>query len=85
MMRYEVKTQLTPEAALQRAIGYFGPQGIGLEITDQNQACLIFQGGGGHVAVTACPGKEPKEKTRVELETREWDYAVRKFMAEVHA
>jgi len=85
MMRYEVKTQLTPEAALQRAIGYFGPQGVGLAIMDQNQTYLIFQGGGGHVAVTACPGKGPKEKTRVELETREWDYAVQKFMAEVHA
>jgi hypothetical protein len=84
-MRYEVKTHLTPEAALQRAIECFGPQGVGLEIMDQNQACLIFQGGGGHVAVTACPGKDAKEKTRVELETREWDYAVRQFMAEVHA
>jgi hypothetical protein len=85
MMRYEVKTQLTPAEALQRAIGHFGPQGVGLEITDRNPACLIFQGGGGHVAVTACPGETPKDKTRVELETREWDYAVRQFMADVHA
>jgi hypothetical protein len=83
-MRYEVITPLTPAEALQRAIGHFGPQGVGLEITDQNEACLIFQGGGGHVAVTACPGEYPKANTRVELETREWDYVVRQFMAEVH-
>jgi hypothetical protein len=84
-MRYEVRTRLSPEEALERAIGHFGPQGIGLELTDQNQTCLIFQGGGGHVAVTACPGEDAKAKTRVELETREWDYAVRKFMSDVHS
>lgn len=83
-MRYEVTTKLTPAETLQRAIGHFGPQGVGLEIADQNEACLIFQGGGGHVAVTACPMDDPRDKTRVELETREWDYAVRKFMAAVH-
>jgi hypothetical protein len=83
-MRYEVKTNLTPAEALQRAIEHFGPQGVGLEIADQNEAYLIFQGGGGHVAVTACSQDNSKDKTRVELETREWDYAVRKFMADMH-
>jgi hypothetical protein len=83
-MRYEVTTQLTPAEALQRAIVHFGPQGTGLAVTDRNDAGVIFQGGGGHVAVTACLGKSPREKTTVELETREWDYAVRQFMAQVH-
>jgi hypothetical protein len=82
-MRYEVTTKLTPQEALQRAITHFGLQGTGLEIIDQNEACLVFQGGGGHVAVTACPGKTPGEKTTVEIETREWDYAVRQFMDRV--
>jgi len=54
-----------------------------LEIMDRNDACVIFQGGGGHVAVTACLSKSPGKKTTVELETREWDYAVRQFMAQV--
>jgi hypothetical protein len=82
-MRYEVTTRLTPEETLQQAIVYFGPQGTGLAITDRNDAGVIFQGGGGHVAVTACPSKSHGEKTTVELETREWDYAVRQFMAQV--
>jgi len=82
-MRYEVTTRLTPEEALQHAIVHFGPQGTGLEIMDQNDACVIFQGGGGHVAVTACLSKSPGKKTTVELETREWDYAVRQFMTQV--
>jgi hypothetical protein len=79
-MRYEVTTELTPQEALERAIAYFGPGGQGLEITSKGDAYLVFQGGGGHVTVTA----QPRDKTTLELETREWDRAVRQFMAEVH-
>jgi hypothetical protein len=83
-MRYQVATQLTPAEALQRAIGYFGPGGVGLKLIDQNQSSLVFTGSGGHVAVTAHPGHPPRRQTQVGLETREWDYAVRKFMAKVY-
>jgi hypothetical protein len=79
-MRYEVTTKLTPQEALARAIAYFGPGGQGLAIMSQGDLSLVFQGGGGHVAITAQPG----DKTTLELETREWDYAVRQFMAAVH-
>ena len=83
-MRYEVMTKLSPQEATQQALQHFGPKGVGLEIVDQNAECLVFQGGGGHVAVTACASDTDKAKTRVEIETREWDYAVRQFMARVN-
>lgn len=83
-MRYEVSTKRTPQDVIQHAITHFGPQGMGLQVVDRNEACLIMQGGGGHVAMTACAGKTPGEKTTVEIETREWDYAVRQFMEQVH-
>jgi hypothetical protein len=79
-MRYQVTTTLTPREALEQALADFGPGGLGLQITSQNNLDLVFQGGGGHIAVTAQPGAE----TTLELETREWDYAVEKFMARVH-
>lgn len=79
-MRYQVSTELTPQEALQRAIVHFGPGGVGLQITSQTLFGLIFQGGGGYVAITVQPGHE---KTVLELETREWDYPVRQFMAQV--
>ena len=79
-MRYEVTTKITPQEALARALAYFGPGGQGLAITSQGDLSLVFQGGGGYVAITAQPG----DKTTLDLETREWDYAVRQFMAEVH-
>lgn len=79
-MRYEVTTTLTPQEALERAIAYFGHGGQGLEITSKSDLSLVFQGGGGYVAITARSG----DNTTLDLETREWDYAVRQFMAEAH-
>jgi hypothetical protein len=52
---------------------------MGLTIAAQTYRSVVFQGGGGHVMVTIQPGGE----TTLELETREWDYAVQQFMAEV--
>ena len=80
-MRYEVTTILTPQEALERAIVFFGPGGQGLILTAQTRAGVVFQGGGGHVAIRIQPGAE----TTLELETREWDYAVQRFMAQVSA
>jgi len=79
-MRYEVATKLSPQEAIAYAKGYFGPQGVGLAIMDENDLCITLQGGGGHVSVVACPGEK---KTTLELETREWDYPVRQFMQKV--
>ena len=79
-MRYQVTTALTPRQALAQALADFGSGGVGLQITSQNNLGLVSQCGGGHIAVTAQPGAE----TTLELETREWDYAVEKFMALVH-
>jgi len=79
-MRYQVTTTLTPCQALEQALADFGPGGVGLQTTSQNNLGLVFQGGGGHIAVTAQPGAE----TTLELETREWDYAVQQFMARVY-
>ncbi len=79
-MRYQVTTPLTPREALEQALADFGPGGLGLQLTSQHNLDMVFQGGGGHIAVTAQPGA----KTTLELETREWDYAVKQFMAQVH-
>ena len=79
-MRYQTTTELTPRRALEQALAAFGPGGVGLQITSQHNLGLVFQGGGGHIAVTAQPGTE----TTLALETREWDYAVQQFMARIH-
>jgi hypothetical protein len=80
MALYSVETKLSPEEAIERARAYFGEGGLGLELTEQNPCCVYFEGGGGHVSVTAVMGEK---KTTVELETREWDYHVKRFMREI--
>src|SRR5262249_25196281 len=78
-MRYQVTTPLTPREALEQALVDFGPSGLGLQLMSQTNLSLVFQGGGGHIAVTA----EPGATTTVEIETREWDYGVQQFMARI--
>jgi hypothetical protein len=78
-MRYQVTTPLTPREALEQALVDFGPAGLGLQLMSQTNLSVVLQGGGGHIAVTA----EPRDKTTLEIETREWDYAVKQFMARV--
>jgi hypothetical protein len=55
-MRYQTTTALTPRQALEQAITDFGPGGVGLQSTSQANLGLVFQDGGGHMAVPAQPG-----------------------------
>ena len=79
MALYSVETRALPAEVIRGAIGFFGPGGLGLEVTRQDSCCACFEGGGGHVCVTASSG----DKTTLELETREWDYHVRQFMRHI--
>jgi hypothetical protein len=80
MARYSVETKRSPEGAVEMAAAYFGEAGLGLEATEKGPCCVYFEGGGGHVYVTAFTGDKG---TTVELETREWDYHVKQFMHQV--
>jgi hypothetical protein len=80
MARYSVETKLSPEQAIEKAVAYFGEGGVGLEVTEQGECCAHFVGGGGHVHITVAAG-DPR--TTVELETREWDFDVRRFMRKI--
>ena len=77
-MRYGTDTKLSTSEVLARAEEYFGPEGLGLEVTSRDDCCLSLAGGGGHVTVTVTQG----EKTTLDVETKEWDYQVKKFLAE---
>ena len=74
-MRYETITTLAPEAALAAAEQFFGRE-FGLTIRQRGPQVIGFEGGGGHVLITVT-GERP---TTIELETREWDRQVTRFM-----
>jgi len=80
MLTLEVKSNRDIDTLRSRIKNYFGPGGLGLELTGDTLQCISFEGGGGYVTATLCP---EGDTTRVELETREWDYHVKKFAAEI--
>ena len=80
MARYSLETKLSPEKAIDEARAYFGENGLGLEIADDDPCCISLVGGGGHVTITAVQGEG---KTQVDLETQEWDYQVKEFVSQI--
>ncbi len=80
MPRYGVETKLSPEEAIKAAVACFGEGGLGLKAEEQGPCCVYFEGGGGFVRVTA---SQEAERTTVDLETREWDYHVKRFVRQV--
>ena len=88
MARYGKESKLSPDKVLEKALQFFGPGGLGLEVKEQDECCASFEGGGGHVVVRASEkgpalsGVEGKG-SEVDLETREWDYQVKQFMGKI--
>jgi hypothetical protein len=78
MARYSKESKLDIEDVLRRAEDFFGSGGLGLKLVERDECCLSFEGGGGHVTVAAARCKP--DRTEVDLETREWDYHVKRFM-----
>jgi hypothetical protein len=76
MLKLEVTARCSREKAIEALKSYFGKGGVGLELTEETPECLTFEGGGGFVTASVCPGDG---QTRIDLQTQEWDYQVRKF------
>lgn len=77
MLNITKQTRLSPEEVLKRAVKFFGPDGVGLEVRDECETDARFEGGGGYVYVEVC---ESGGATEVTVESREWDYQVRQFL-----
>lgn len=77
MASYLMKSKSEPAKIMDQALKFFGPRGAGLDVKEQQENRLYFQGAGGYILVQA---SETAQGSEVELETREWDYSVKKFM-----
>jgi hypothetical protein len=77
MASYEAETRQEGKTVVERAVAYFGEGGLGLKISERSDCCVFFEGGGGHVNLLTTP---QEKKTRVNIETREWDYQVKNFL-----
>jgi hypothetical protein len=67
---------------LERAVRYFGPDGLGLDVGHWDAASVLLQGGGGYVTVRANPRRD-QGLTSVEIESREWERDAERFLTEI--
>lgn len=77
MIRIAKKTRLNAEEIIDRAVEFFGEKGEQLDRRDRGRCCINFEGGGGYVAISIV--EESKRRT-VDVETREYEYQVKRFL-----
>lgn len=80
MLKISTTTNKDYAEIITMAKDYFGPEGVGLHVNEIGEDCASFQGGGGYVSVTMCP---KDGETEVELEGREWEHDMKKFISQV--
>jgi len=78
-LRLSITTNLTPEQAVERAAAYFADE-LGLQTAWRAPLSARFEGGGGHVQLSAAPTPSGAE---LELETMEWEFQVRQFASDL--
>ena len=81
MIVIEKETKKKREDIINIAKSYFGPEGEGLETTREEDCCVSFEGGGGHVSVRYIDTDTGKSK--VEVESREFEHQAKQFLGKV--
>lgn len=76
------ESKLTTTEVLETAIKYFGPDGLGLDVSHWDAAHVQLQGGGGYVTVRANVPRNGS-LTNVEVESREWERDAERFLGEI--
>ncbi|MFW6082481.1 MAG: hypothetical protein ACOC8C_00360 [Chloroflexota bacterium] len=80
MAVYGTETEKDPQEVISLAKDTFGEDGLGLSLAAESGCCVRFEGGGGHIEVSVVEEGTGRE---VILETREWDYHVRRFLNKI--
>lgn len=81
MLRIGTRTKLDPEATIERAVAFFGPDGgYGLKVNDRTADSVCFSDASGGVDVYACA---EENETSVDLISREWDSQVKEFISKI--
>ena len=79
MLRIATKTDRPVAEVLDRAVSFFGPGSVGLELRHRAPDHVTFEGGGGFVTVDVVPEEGQRDVTVV---TQEWEHDARRFIEE---
>lgn len=82
MIRMGKDSNLEPSVVIEKAVAFFGPGGIGLEVESQDVCCARFEGAGGYVYVQSADVQDGAGSS-VTVEGREWEKQIKQFMGEI--
>jgi hypothetical protein len=82
MISIEKETRVNPSQVVEKAVAFFGPNGMDLKVSEQAECCARFEGGGGYVFIQASPREKGKGST-VEIQGREWEHQIREFLDKI--
>jgi len=74
-------SKLTPEDVIAKAVSYFGPSGLGLEVIEQDLFSAKFEAMGGFVNVAA--GIQKEGGSEVSIVGREFEFQIRQFIGKI--
>jgi hypothetical protein len=80
MIRYGKDSKLSPREVVQKAIAFFGPGGMGLEMKLVGEGEAPFGGGRGHILVHVL---EKGKGSEIELIAVEWAYPAKQFLGKI--
>jgi hypothetical protein len=76
------ESKLGTAEVIGKAVAFFGPSGAGIKVTEQDDCCARFEGGGGYVFVQATE-RDYGDGSKVTIEGREWEYQIKQFVREI--
>lgn len=68
---------------LEETVAYFGPAGLGLQVTKRTLTSVRLEGGGGFVQVQVRVGEPEPGTTDVDLVLDEWEQHALLFMKKI--
>lgn len=81
MINMGKKTRLSPAKVVSKAVAYFGPGGVGLEVKEQTENSAQFEAMGGFVTLQVT--EEGDGKSDVSVFGREFDYQIKQFVGDL--
>lgn len=82
MIKIGKESKLTTSDVVDKAVEFFGPGGLGLEVVEKGDCCARFEGSGGYVFVDVADA-DRQDGSSVDVEGREWDFHIKRFMGEI--
>ncbi|HSJ53607.1 MAG TPA: hypothetical protein VLC52_07630 [Anaerolineae bacterium] len=78
--RYGAETRMKAGEVLKETVHFFGPEGLGLQVTSRTLTSVRLEGSGGYVEVQVRVGP----RTEVDVVLHEWEAHAPAFLREIH-